>query len=141
MGLFDKLKKGNKDTNYTLLSNWLDTILEQDLPKRIIAFNFNLYEGSKGTYDIQLIGSDEFDENNSDWACTDYYTTCENICYIKREKEIEHWEQGLTYMKKLVMQYLSEGEKAHVLKNSSAVGIGFVDGDLEIIYPQIVSIT
>ncbi len=134
MGVLDKFKKGQKDNNYTLFSNWLDDVLEQDLPEGIIAFNFNLYEGSKGTYDIQLIGADEFEEEDSDWACTDYYTTGENICYIKREKEIESWEKGLNYIKELVMQYLSEGKRSHILKNSSAVGIGFVDGDLEIIY-------
>jgi hypothetical protein len=123
-----------KNDDYELLSTWLDKALEQELPKSIIAFNFNLYEGSEGTYDIQLIGSDEFDEDDGDWACTDYCTTREDICYIKRTEDIDGWEEGLNYITKLVEQYLNEGKNAHILKSSNAVGIGFVDGDIEIIY-------
>ncbi len=121
-------------SDFLIFSNWLNKVLEQDLPKGIIAFNFNIYEGSEGTYDIQLIGADEFDENDQDWACTDYYTTGEDICYIKRTERIEEWEQGLIYIKKLVERYLSEGKNAEILISVSAIGIGFVDGDIEIIY-------
>lgn len=136
MGLFNKFFKGYEADDYIHLSNWLDNTLEQNMPSGIIAFNFNLYEGSEGTYDIQLIGSDEFDENDQDWCCTDFFTTGENIFYIKRRKEIEPWEQGLSYVKKLVKQYLVDGRNANILKNSSAIGIGFVDGDIEIIYKK-----
>jgi hypothetical protein len=34
----------------------------------------------------------------------------------------------------LVERYLDEGENAHILKNASAIGIGFVDGDIDILY-------
>lgn len=121
-------------SDFLLFSNWLNTVLEQDLPKGVIAYNFNLYEGSNGTYDIQLIGSDDFDEDDQDWICTDYFTTGENVCYIKRTGEIEQWEQGLSYIITLVEKYLVEGKNADVLKRVSAIGIGFVDGDIEIIY-------
>ncbi|SDN93119.1 hypothetical protein [Bacillus sp. OK048] len=120
--------------NFRLFSNWLNLVLEQEIPKGIKAFNFNLYEGEKDTFDIQLIGSDEFDEDDSDWACTEYFTSEEDICYIKRTDEIEHWEQGLSYITKLVKRYLQEGEYANILKNVTAIGIGFVDGDIEILY-------
>ncbi|MEH7249966.1 hypothetical protein V7114_24770 [Neobacillus niacini] len=120
--------------NFKLFSNWLNQVLEQDIPKEIKAFNFNLYEGEGDTYDIQLIGSNEFDEDDSDWACTEYFTSGEDFCYIKRTDEIEHWEQGLSYNTKLVERYLQEGEYANILKNATAIGIGFVDGDIEILY-------
>ncbi|SDP14566.1 hypothetical protein SAMN04487897_1407 [Paenibacillus sp. yr247] len=120
--------------NYRLFSNWLNQILEQDIPIGIKAFNFNLYEGSDDTYDIQLIGSDEFDENDSDWACTDYFNSEEDICYIKRTEDIQHWEQGLNHITMLVERYLKEGEYANILKSASAIGIGFVDGDIDIIF-------
>lgn len=120
--------------NLKLFSNWLNQVLEQDIPKGIKASNFNLYEGEEETYDIQLIGSDEFDEDDSDWACTDYFTSGEDICYIKRTEEIEDWEQGLNYIMMLVKRYLEEGEKANILKRANAIGIGFVDGDIDILY-------
>lgn len=122
--------------DFSIVSKWLDKLLDQELPKGIIAFNFNLYESSDRTYDIQLIGSDEFDENDEDWACSDYYTSGEDICCIKRTKEIEQWEQALSFIKKLVEQYLIEGRNANTLKSASAIGIGFVDGDIEIIYRE-----
>jgi hypothetical protein len=120
--------------NYKLFSNWLNQILEQGIPKGIKAFNFNLYEGSEDTYDIQLIGSDEFDEDDSDWACTDYFTSGEDICYIKRTEDIQHWEQGLNYITMLVERYLKEGEYANILKSALAIGIGFADGDIDILF-------
>jgi hypothetical protein len=120
--------------NYKLFSNWLNKILEQDIPNGIKAFNFNLYEGSEDTYDIQLIGSDEFDEDDLDWACTNYFSSEENFCYIKKTDNIEHWEKGLNYITKLVEHYLNEGECANILKNASAIGIGFVDGDIDILF-------
>jgi hypothetical protein len=120
--------------NYELFSNWLNQVLDRDIAKGIKAFNFNLYEGGEDTYDIQLIGSDEFDEDDPDWACTDYFTSDEDICHIERIEEIQHWEQGLTHITMLVERYLKEGKNAIILKNASAIGIGFVDGDIDILY-------
>ena len=130
MGVFNLLKHNDgESSDYSLFSNWLDRILSGKLPKGIKAFNFNLYEGSEGTYDIQLIGSDEFDEDDSDWACTYFFSAGEDLCFIKRTEKIEHWEEGLKYISKMVKQYVENGTNAHVLKNVDAVGIGFVDGE------------
>ena len=135
MGILDRLSNKNIEIdNYKLFSNWLDKVLEQELPKETVAFNFNLYEGSGGTYDIQLIGSDEFDENDEEWVCTNFFTTEEDVCYIRRTKDIANWEQGLIYITKLAEQYLIKGKNANILKSVSAIGIGFVDGDIDIIY-------
>lgn len=119
---------------FRLFSDWLDRTLEQKLPEGIIAFNFNLYEGAEPTYDIQLIGSEEFDEDDSDWACTDFFTTGEDICYITRTEDIEPWHKGLGYITSMVKRYLGEGKNAYILKGALAIGIGFVDGDIDIIY-------
>ncbi len=133
MGLFSK--KNNEEANdYILLASWLDDVLKNMLPEGIIAFDFCLYEGSEGTYDIQLIGSDEFDENDDDWACTDFFTTGENVCYLQRTKAIKDWEEGLSYIIKLLEHYLERGKYADVLKGVTAVGVGFCDGDINIIY-------
>ncbi|SHH28583.1 hypothetical protein [Clostridium grantii] len=120
--------------DFKIFSDWLNSILGQKLASGIIAFNFNLYEGEEETYDIQLIGSDDFDENDADWACTDYFTTGEDICYIKRTKDIESWEKGLEYITSMVIRYLNEGKYANILKEVFAIGIGFVDGGIDIIY-------
>ncbi len=96
MSLFRSLRgKNSQADNYVLFANWLDKIMEHELPKGIVAYNFNLYEGSDRTYDIQLVGTDEFDESDEDWACTDYYTSGEHICCINRTTDISHWELAI----------------------------------------------
>lgn len=127
------VRNGQTD-NFKLFSDWLNKTLEQKLPSGIIAFNFNLYEGAEETYDIQLTGSDDFDEDDSDWACTDYFTTGEDICHIPRTDDIKAWEKGFDYITSMVNRYLAEGKNANILKAVSAIAIGFVDGDLDIIY-------
>lgn len=118
---------------YEEFTEWLEKYLKS-FSKEIIAVNFNLYEGENNTYDIQLIGSDEFDESDSDWACSEIFSTEEDIFYIERTQEIARWEDGLEFITNLVKKYLEEGEYAYKLKGTKAVSIGFVDGDLKILY-------
>ena len=118
---------------YEDFSKWLEKYLQQ-LPSEVIAVNFNLYEGSNQTYDIQLIGTDEFDETDEDWVCGEIFTTGEDIFFIPRIKDVVDWEDGLSLIIKMVEEYLSSGRCAYILKKLQAVGVGFVDGDIEIIY-------
>lgn len=114
-------------------SKWLDSNLEQ-LPPDIVAVNFNLYEGSNDTYDIQLIGTDTFDEEDEDWACEEIFTTGEDIFLMPRTDDIEDWEDALDFITKMVRKYLEDGKYANMLKGLQAVGIGFVDGEIEILH-------
>lgn len=123
--------------HYISFSKWLDKHLSKDLPNDIVAVNFNLYEGAKQTYDIELVGCDTFEESNSDWACDEVFTKREDLFLIPRTGDIAHWEQGLSFMTLLVKKYLCEGKYANKLKSYTAVGIGFVDGDIEILYPTV----
>lgn len=114
-------------------SKWLDSNLEQ-LPPDIVAVNFNLYEGSNDTYDIQLIGTDTFDEEDEDWACEEIFTTGEDIFLMPRTDDIEDWEDALDFITKMVRKYLEDGKYANMLKGLQAVGIGFVDGEIQILH-------
>lgn len=118
---------------YEDFSKWLNSNLEQ-LPSDIVAVNFNLYEGSNQTYDIQLIGTDTFDEEDEDWACEEIFTTGEDIFLMPRTDDIEDQEDGLDFITKIVRKYLEDGKYANMLKGLQAVGIGFVDGEIEILH-------
>ena len=123
--------------HYQEFSVWLDQQLSQGLPDGIVAFNFNLYEGTPDphpNYHIELIGTDFFDENDDDWPCNEVFTTRENLFIFERTEDISEWEKGLVFMTSLVSKYLQEGKHADKLKSVDAVGIGFVDGDLHILY-------
>lgn len=133
MSLFFR-KTSDQDQTFVLFTKWLDCILKKDLHKDIKTFNFNIYEGTKNTYDIELIGSDEYFEEDYDWACSDYFTTNNNLFFIKRKENIINWEDGLKYVIELVKRYLINGKYANILKDTLAVSVGFVNGDLEIVY-------
>ena len=119
---------------YIDFSNWLDKHLSKGLPNGIVAINFNLYEGSEYTYDLELVGCSSFDVNNENWVCDEVFTTREDLFFIPRAKDIAQWDQGLSFITALVEKYLNEGRYAENLKSYSAVGIGFVDGKIDILH-------
>lgn len=119
---------------YDDFSKWLDKHLSEDLPSDIAAVNFNLYEGSEQTYDVELVGCVTFDESDGDWACDAIFSTEEDLFFVSRTEDIAQWEQGLSFITALLEKYLNEGNYSDKLKNYLAVGIGFVDGDINILY-------
>ncbi len=116
---------------YNEFEAWLDAALEADLPDDIAAFNFNLYEDGDNLWSIELIGAPSFDAENPDWACDEIFTNREEPLSWSAETD---WEEVLETMTQYVEKYLVEGKYADLLKESEAVGIGFVDGDITIVY-------
>lgn len=122
---------------YEAFSEWLDTQLENDMPENTKAYNFNLYEESieDHIYGIQIVATDRFDENDDEWACDEVWTSGEDIFCIDTSDEDDTGSQfALELISGLVREYLDSGQYADKLKSSLAVGIGFVDGDLDILY-------
>lgn len=118
---------------YDNFSKWLDSNLER-FPSNAIAANFNLYENPSKTYDIQLIGSDKFNETNDDWACEEIFSTEEDVFLIPRTDDIIASTDGLSFIAKLIKEYLEKGKYADLLKSLYAICIGFVDREIELIY-------
>ena len=56
----------------TTFHNWLNKALSVNIPKSVKAFNFNLFE-TGSNFGIELIGSSEFDADDSDWACQEVF--------------------------------------------------------------------
>ena len=130
MGLFDKLKldKGNKD-----FFVWLDSILKDELNNDVKAINFNLYEDADNKWSIELVGTFSFNKDDDDWASIRISITRDNPFVIECESD---WKSMETVFIDLVNEYLSSGKYASKLKEYLAVGIGFVDGDLHILYDK-----
>jgi hypothetical protein len=118
--------------------NWLQLGLQSDLPGEIKAFSFNLFEpalvdGVK--FGVELIGAGEFDENDSDWACDEVWEPEQRQLNIPIEYSGENWEECLEKMKTLVKDILQANQgSVSKLKNVKGIGVGFVDGDLEIVW-------
>ena len=139
MGFIDLIKRKTESLNKKTNSeeneffNWLDEVLNKQLPNDIKAINFNLYEDEDNKWSVELVGTSVFDENNSDWACCEVYTTRNNPYVLIKESD---WKAIETLFISYLNQYLDTGKYSNVLKKYSAVGIGFVDGDLHIVFKQ-----
>lgn len=119
------------------VSEWLNDVLKDVLatgiPNEITAFGFNLYDDSDYNWSMELIGTSEFDMNNVDWLCnevTDFDTRDEPFQWNKKAE----WEEILHDITCVLKEYLKSGKYASVLKAKSGIGVGFVDGDVEILY-------
>ena len=122
---------------YSRFSKWLDNHLSSDLPNNVIAVNFNLYEGVEKNYNIEFVGCGTFDADDEDWVCNEVFTTREDLFCVYRADDISNWQQGLIFITALVKKYLEEGTHANKLKKYAAVGIGFVDGNIEILHQSL----
>lgn len=117
------------------VSKWLDRALEQDVSDEVVAFCFNLYEDDDNKWSMELIGTDSFDADDADWGCDEVtdFGTREN-CYTWESDR--GWDEILSEMISILKSYLESGTYAALLKGRSGVGVGFVDGDIEIVYQQ-----
>lgn len=122
---------------YLEFEKWLGNLLENnDMPENTEAFCFNIYDEEDETYGVQLIASDEFDEDDGgDWACSEVWSSEEDIFYIDHsDEENADQKRGLEFIGGLICDYLERGNYRNILLGAKAVGTGFVDGDLEILY-------
>ncbi len=121
---------------FNRVSEWLDVVLETNIPNEVVAFGFNLYEDSHYNWSMELIGASEFDIDNEDWLCSEVtdFNTRDNP--LRWHKEAG-WEEILNEIVCALKEYLKNGKYADILKTKSGVGVGFVDGSIEILYAKI----
>ena len=113
------------------------------MPSDIKAYAFNLIDFGFSTHTgdsaevlsgIELVGCSQFDRDDPDWACNEVFEAYPRSIDIPASVSGPTWELCLKNMMPLVAEYLERGSQgAHVLKAAKGVGIGFVDGDLELI--------
>lgn len=119
----------------TEFSKWLDNALLQEIPEEVTAFGFNLYEDEDDHWSVELVGTERFDPEDEEWMCyeiTDFGTR--ESCYTWRESTT--WMEIQKKIIAVLTEYLKNGKYADILKSKAGVGIGFVDGDIEIIYQK-----
>ncbi len=115
---------------YDKFESWMDGILDRGLPRGAKAIGFNVYEEQDLHWSMQLIATSTFEEDE-DWMCDEVFTTGENLFSWQ---ENANWERILEAAIRLVQAYLSKGKYAGLLKDYAGIGVGFVDGDVEIVY-------
>jgi hypothetical protein len=114
--------------------SWVDRImLEYAKGKRAVAYNFNLYE-HEDEFAIQLIGAKKFDLTDEDWPCYEAFSSGEDLFILPYSVVGREYATGQRKTKSLIESYLERGKAAGRLKRSRGVALGFVGGDLELIY-------
>ena len=123
-----------------VFEDWLEKSLEAEISDEVKAFSFNLDESAyEDGYEFgaELIGAERFDLNDEDWACDEIWEPIQRKIYIPISYSGETWESCLVKMRNLVIKYLSSNKStAQKLKSREGVGIGFVDGNLEVIWSR-----
>ncbi len=114
---------------------WAETALAQEIPEEVVAFCFNIYENPDDKWAVELVGCACFDEEDTDWAC-DEVTTFDTREQPFAWQEADEWDAILNKVVEWVNHYLEHGASSGKLKEKQAVAVGFVDGDLEILYQK-----
>lgn len=118
---------------YSKVSAWLDDVLKQNIPEEAAGFCFNLYEDGKNAWSMELIGTERFEESDEDWPCDEItdFGTREDPLRWDREAG---WFLILEEVKAVLREYLRKGRFANILKSKEGVGVGFVDGNIDILF-------
>ena len=114
----------------TSFNNWLDITLSQKIPSAVLAFSFNLSE----PWSVEIVGTDRFDESDPDWACNEIFRPEMESFEIRGFPEGIEWGQVLDFVRKALVNYLNRPSAgSSILRHSKGIGLGFVDGNLEIV--------
>lgn len=126
---------GSENAPAHALFQWLDEALAGGIPAGVAAFCANVCETSKG-FELELVGTSEFDPDDSDWACAELFTSRDKPRFaISRETAGGDWTAALGYVVRKMREYLSAGSAgARTLQSTRAVAVGFVDGDLVLVW-------
>ncbi len=119
---------------YKDIEKWIDNVDLENIPKEVKGICFNLYEDKVGSaWSMEIVGTERFDVDDEDWACDEVTTfdTRDNPYEFERES---FWEDILNGFVSALKEYLEKGKYADTLKSVEGVGVGFVEGDIEILF-------
>lgn len=115
------------------IEKWIDNLFENTIPDAVVAIAFNLYEDGENQWSVEMIGSNTFDVEDSDWACEEVFDTRDHILsWIQNAT----WEEILQETISKIQKYIEVGKYAERIKSYEGVGVGFVDGDMTIVYKK-----
>lgn len=98
-------------------------------PQDYIAFNIGLFE-TEGGFAMYLYASDEYDEEDSDWACGEPYDPDPQYLILKyKDVKTKDWEKFLNDAVEVAKAYLERHPDDSIFSHK-IVTMGFDDGDL-----------
>jgi hypothetical protein len=113
--------------------DWADRALTNRVPDEVRAFSFNLYE-HVDAFAMELIGCSRYDAQDQEWACRELFAYRDPLFEMPHSLVGHEWRQGLEFGLTLVREYLRSRSPGHRLCRAEAVTVGFVDGDLHLVW-------
>lgn len=113
-------------------NQWLSGALPKRKPEMVVAYNFNIAE-TETQYIVDLIGSREYSPDDEDWACDESWTSRPKIFQIPKQA-CGDWNAAIVAVKNLVTHFMQE--QTTLLNDATAVTVGFVDGNLDRVWPS-----
>ncbi|QSX30648.1 hypothetical protein JYB88_03015 [Shewanella cyperi] len=108
------------------LRSWLDTIIERP---NVAAVNIGLIESPEG-YAAYVIGANEYDPDNDDWACAEDFVPENKYCKLEIAPE-EYWESVQQAVVEAIRILLDKAPTCPgLLLHVPVVTVGFDDGEL-----------
>jgi hypothetical protein len=118
---------------------WVDAVLTHPIPNGTEGFHFNLYEGEDSVH-IQLVGTEAFhpgeDPSTDYWPAAETFSTGENVFEVPFSVAGADWRAWLKCARELVESYIAQGTESKVLHDRKGVGLGFVDGDMYVVWQR-----
>lgn len=114
---------------------WVDEALARPMPNSTAAFHFNLYQGTRPVH-VQIMGTNSFEDGEQYWPGDRTFSTGEDVFHVPFESAGAEWTEWLETLKQLVSDYIASGRRSDVLRLSKGVGIGFVDGDMYVLWQR-----
>lgn len=108
---------------------WLDSQLNEAIPESVVAFNININESP---FNIEIIGSNEFDPDDEDWACNEDWVPKNRTVSVSSILFGESWQEAEGNIHEFATAFKkSDTSNSHKVKNAKAFALGFVDGNLK----------
>lgn len=115
--------------------NWISDVL-RDIPDETIAFVFNIYE-EEDVYLVDISGTTEYDADNENWTESINWDSGEEMFIIPKEKFEGDWEEIHDLIAESLETLIDEEtELSDTICDSKVVAVGFIDGDLEIVWQE-----
>ncbi|MCR5792483.1 MAG: hypothetical protein K6G65_04885 [Lachnospiraceae bacterium] len=111
---------------------WIENAFKNNIPTDVVAICFNLYEDGDNHWSMEMVGTANFDLEDSDWACdevTDFGTRDNPFSW----EEESDWESVLSRVVASVSKCIDEGRCDNQIRDLKGIAVGFTDGDLEIV--------
>jgi hypothetical protein len=110
-------------------------VLPDETPFEVVAYNFNLTDHTGWL--VEAVGTSTYDPANDDWAC-DSIWECDHGYEISKSL-LPGSAGALEHIANQIGKFVAQSahRKAAALRESVAVCVGFVDGNLTRVWPNI----